>query len=70
MTVIQPNTDELEPHPDVALVAKALTGDVVAFDTLVRKYERQIFRIAQHYPESGGRRGCDAGCLFKGIREA
>jgi len=52
MTVIQPNADQLEPHPDVALVTQALTGDVLAFDTLVRKYERQIFRIAQHITQN------------------
>jgi RNA polymerase sigma-70 factor (ECF subfamily) len=52
MATIQPNVSELEPHPDVALVDKARGGDVLAFDTLVRKYERQIFRISQHITQN------------------
>jgi RNA polymerase sigma-70 factor (ECF subfamily) len=52
MSAIQPNTDQLEPHPDLALVEQARQGDVLAFDTLVRKYERQIFRIAQHITQN------------------
>ena len=52
MSAIQPNADQLEPHPDVALVEQARQGDVLAFDTLVRKYERQVFRIAQHITQN------------------
>jgi len=52
MSAIQPNADQLEPHPDLALVDKARQGDVQAFDVLVRKYERQIFRIAQHITQN------------------
>src|ERR1700758_5578134 len=43
---------ENEQHPDVALVASACTGDVQAFETLVSKYDRQIFRIAQHITQN------------------
>lgn len=52
MTTIQSIADESEQHPDLALVAKARTGDVSAYDALVRKYERQIFRIAQHITQN------------------
>src|SRR5579863_8237887 len=41
-----------EVHPDVLLVERARQGDVAAFDTLVRKYERQVFRIAQHITQN------------------
>ena len=43
---------ENEQHPDVALVERVRAGDVSAYDTLVRKYERQIFRIAQHITQN------------------
>jgi RNA polymerase sigma-70 factor (ECF subfamily) len=46
MATIQPIAGENEQHPDVALVERVRGGDVSAYDTLVRKYERQIFRIA------------------------
>ena len=52
MATIQPIAGELEPHPDVALVERVRGGDVSAYDTLVRKYERQIFRIAQHITQN------------------
>jgi RNA polymerase sigma-70 factor (ECF subfamily) len=52
MSIIQPIAGELEPHPDVALVARVRGGDVLAYDTLVRKYDRQIFRIAQHITQN------------------
>src|SRR6201996_7119107 len=45
-----PETEEV--HPDVALVAKAKEGDLQAFETLVRQYERQVFRIAQHITQN------------------
>src|ERR1035441_10661786 len=45
-------TGENEPHPDVALVASARSGDVQAFETLIGKYDRQIFRIAQHITQN------------------
>ena len=52
MAIIQPIAGELEPHPDVALVDRVRGGDVSAYDTLVRKYDRQIFRIAQHITQN------------------
>ena len=52
MATIQQNEGLNEQHPDVALVAKARAGDVAAYDDLVRKYERQIFRIAQHITQN------------------
>ncbi len=52
MATIQPIAGELEPHPDVALVERVRGGDVSAYDTLVRKYDRQIFRIAQHVTQN------------------
>jgi RNA polymerase sigma-70 factor (ECF subfamily) len=52
MSTIQPLTAEFEPHPDVALVERVRQGDVSAYDTLVRKYERQVFRIAQHITQN------------------
>ena len=41
-----------EVHPDVALVARAKQGDTAAFEQLVRQYERQIFRVAQHITQN------------------
>ena len=52
MATIQPIAGELEPHPDVALVERVRAGDVSAYDTLVRKYDRQVFRIAQHITQN------------------
>jgi RNA polymerase sigma-70 factor (ECF subfamily) len=52
MATIQSIAGENEPHPDVALVERVRAGDVSAYDTLVRKYERQIFRIAQHITQN------------------
>jgi RNA polymerase sigma-70 factor (ECF subfamily) len=52
MTTIQQSVGENEQHPDVALVERVRAGDVSAYDTLVRKYERQLFRIAQHITQN------------------
>jgi RNA polymerase sigma-70 factor (ECF subfamily) len=52
MPTIQSIAEQLEPHPDVALVERVRGGDDLAYDTLVRKYERQIFRIAQHITQN------------------
>lgn len=41
-----------EEHPDVALVARARKGDAAAFEQLVRQYDRQIFRVAQHITQN------------------
>ena len=49
-TIASPAPEEI--HPDVALVERAKEGDIEAFDTLVRQYERQIFRVAQHITQN------------------
>ncbi len=41
-----------EIHPDVALVERSRAGDATAFAQLVRQYERQIFRVAQHITQN------------------
>ena len=41
-----------EVHPDVALVARAKEGDASAFEQLVRQYDRQVFRVAQHITQN------------------
>jgi RNA polymerase sigma-70 factor, ECF subfamily len=41
-----------EIHPDVALVEQARGGDTAAFEKLVRQYDRQVFRIAQHITQN------------------
>ena len=51
MPTIQ-STETNEIHPDVALVERAKQGDVAAFEQLVRQYERQIFRVAQHITQN------------------
>jgi RNA polymerase sigma-70 factor (ECF subfamily) len=51
MPAIQSQVAE-EVHPDVALVARAKLGDTAAFEQLVRQYERQIFRVAQHITQN------------------
>jgi len=51
MSTIQSSGVE-EIHPDVALVERARAGDLAAFDQLVRQYERQVFRIAQHITQN------------------
>lgn len=52
MATIQPVAGENEQHPDVALVERVRGGDIAAYDELVRKYERQVFRIAQHITQN------------------
>jgi RNA polymerase sigma-70 factor (ECF subfamily) len=41
-----------EPHPDIALVARAKAGDSAAFEQLIRQYDRQIFRTALHITQN------------------
>ena len=50
MPAIETPTEEI--HPDVALVAAARKGDSAAFEQLVRQYENQIFRVAQHITQN------------------
>jgi len=51
MSTIQTQGTE-EIHPDVLLVNRAREGDVEAFEKLVRQYDRQVFRIAQHITQN------------------
>lgn len=51
MATIQTSGTE-EVHPDVLLVERAKQGDVHAFEKLVRQYDRQVFRIAQHITQN------------------
>lgn len=46
----QTGTEEI--HPDVALVEASKNGDTAAFEKLVRQYDRQIFRTAQHITQN------------------
>src|SRR5215469_13151453 len=41
-----------EIHPDVLLVNQARQGDVQAYEKLVKQYDRQVFRIAQHITQN------------------
>ena len=41
-----------EVHPDMLLVERARQGDTEAFSQLVRQYDRQIFRTAQHITQN------------------
>ena len=52
MATIQSIAGEEGPHPDLALIDRVKAGDISAYDVLVRKYERQIFRIAQHITQN------------------
>jgi RNA polymerase sigma-70 factor (ECF subfamily) len=40
--------DRRNMRDDVELVHAAKVGDMAAFDELVRRYDRQLFRVAQH----------------------
>jgi RNA polymerase sigma-70 factor (ECF subfamily) len=54
-TIQTQGTEEVQPeevHPDVALVNRAREGDTAAYEKLVRQYDRQIFRIAQHITQN------------------
>src|SRR4030088_3605804 len=51
MSTIQPK--ESEPVSDeLALVQSAKAGDVAAFEELVKRYDRNVFRIAQHITQN------------------
>ena len=51
MSTIQTTQPE-EVHPDILLVNRAREGDVQAFEQLVKQYDRQVFRIAQHITQN------------------
>ncbi|MDE1161800.1 MAG: sigma-70 family RNA polymerase sigma factor [Acidobacteriaceae bacterium] len=47
-----PTGGPLSPDKDIELVERAKAGDTEAFEVLVRQYERQIFRTAQHITQN------------------
>src|SRR5882724_2493778 len=51
MSAIQPKVDE-PVSDELALVQTAKSGDVSAFEELVRRYDRNVFRIAQHITQN------------------
>jgi len=51
MTAIQPNVSE-PVSDELALVQAAKGGEVGAFEELVRRYDRNVFRIAQHITQN------------------
>src|SRR6266853_6217221 len=51
MGAIQPKVGE-PVSDELALVASAKAGDVSAFEELVRRYDRNVFRIAQHITQN------------------
>ena len=51
MGAIQPNVRE-PVSEEMALVLAAKAGDVSAFEDLVRRYDRNVFRIAQHITQN------------------
>ena len=52
MSTIQTSGSTEQVHPDVLLVERARGGDVGAFEKLVRQYDRQVFRIANHITQN------------------
>ena len=51
MSTIQPKLEE-PVSDELALVQAAKAGDVGAFEQLVKRYDRNVFRIAQHITHS------------------
>ena len=51
MSTIQPNVSE-PVSDELALVQAAKGGDVGAFEQLVKRYDRNVFRIAQHITQN------------------
>jgi RNA polymerase sigma-70 factor, ECF subfamily len=51
MSAIQPKVDE-SVSDELTLVQAAKSGDVSAFEELVRRYDRNVFRIAQHITQN------------------
>jgi len=45
---MEPTSNTASVNGDVALVERAQRGDAAAFNDLVRRYERKVFRIAQN----------------------
>src|SRR5437016_1934740 len=51
MGAIQPKVGE-PVFDELALVTSAKAGDVAAFEELIRRYDRNVFRIAQHITQN------------------
>jgi RNA polymerase sigma-70 factor, ECF subfamily len=51
MSTIQPNIEQ-PVSDEMALVRRAKRGDDQAFEELVRRYDRNVFRIAQHITQN------------------
>ena len=51
METIEHNVVE-PPSEETRLVDAARTGDIKAFESLVRRYDRNVFRIAQHITQN------------------
>ena len=51
MSTIQPNIEE-PVSEEMQLVRRAKRGDDQAFEELVRRYDRNVFRIAQHITQN------------------
>ena len=51
MSAIQPKVDE-PVSDELTLVQAAKSGDVSAFEELIRRYDRNVFRIAQHITQN------------------
>src|SRR5947207_2476504 len=52
MEAIQSKTTETAVSDELALVQAAKQGDVGAFEQLVKRYDRNVFRIAQHITQN------------------
>ncbi len=50
MGTIQPKV--AEPADEISLVHAAKAGDISAFEELVKRYDRNVFRIAQHITQN------------------
>ncbi len=45
-------SSRVEPGEELALVRAAKSGDISAFEQLVKRYDRNIFRLAQHITQN------------------
>jgi RNA polymerase sigma-70 factor, ECF subfamily len=52
MATIQSNVKDEAATQELALVEAAKAGDVQAFEQLIKKYDRNVFRIAQHITQN------------------
>jgi len=52
MATIQSNVKDEAATQELALVEAAKAGDVQAFEQLIKRYDRNVFRIAQHITQN------------------